>query len=116
MNPKKLKRRMIRPMRDFLAGLMMFTAVALSGVIDVPPAGTSWISSSAHARMLVADAPDPALEQFLVPAPRIELIASRQQHLLALLSLALAFSTLFAANMWFARHLRHAHAAYRRRR
>ena len=116
MNPTKLKRRMARPARDFLAGMMMFTAVAFSGGIDLPPAGTSWISSAAHARLVPAEVPDPALAQFLVPAPRVELIASRQQQLSALISLALAFSALFAANMWFARHLRHAHAAHRRRR
>ena len=118
MNPKKLKRRMARPIRDFLAGLLIFTAVALSGMIELPTSATSWISSAAHARLLEAQAPDAGLRQFLVPATGIELTNNnqQQQQLQVLISLALAFSTLFAMNLWFARHLRHAHAAYRRRR
>ena len=117
MKPKKLARRMAKPIRDFLAGLLIFTAVALSGMIELPTSATSWISSAAHARLLEAQAPDAGLEQFLVPATGIELTNNnQQQQVQVLISLALAFSTLFAMNLWFARHLRLAHAASRRRR
>ena len=117
MNPRKLPR-LARPVRDFLVGLALFGIVAGTGVIPLAPAGTGWISSTAHARLLEAEpAGTPYISILAVPT-RVEAAdAARQQmhETTALVSLALAFSVMFAFNLWFFRHLRQVRATYRRR-
>lgn len=114
----KLARRMSRPVRDVAMGLVVFSAIVLSGVIGTSNPG-SLIASSAHAGLLEEE-----------PVPDVQLGADRQlvalhgiqrpiqqharQDAMALTSLALAFSLLFALNLWFARHLRQLHARNRR--
>ena len=102
-----------KAIRDFLIGLVLFGSLAASGIVERAPIGTSWIASAAHARLLESEAFDPGLVPFLVAAPSIEVAAGSQQQIFALLCLALAFSTIFAFNLWFARHLLQAHATNR---
>jgi len=114
MNHHKLARRMVRPLRDFLIGLALFSGVALSGVLDVCQGGVcqgGLFASSAHARMFT---PEPKSD----PGDRssIEPTSPAGQPTLALASLAVAFATLTALNLWFARHICRVHASYRRRR
>ncbi len=126
MNHTKRVRRMARPVRDFLAGLALFTVVAGTGVVDQAPVGAGWIATAAQAGRLETQTVDPSLEPFLVEAPAVQAGGSqgtgaqfraseRQQQVLILISLALAFATVFALNLWFARHVRRARATYRRR-
>ena len=107
MNQRKLARRLARPARDFLVGLTLLSAVALCCITDSAPAGTGWIASAAHARIVE---PEAAVEPFLVPflglPAGLEPAAGVSHHLLALASAAVAFATLVAINLWFVRHLR----------
>ena len=117
MSQYNLARRLARPIRDFLAGLAVFCAIAVSGMDGTAPAGTGWISSAAHARILELDAAvDPSLAPFLAQSTGLDFPAGGIHQLLALASLAAAFATLVAFNLWFARHLRQVHASYRRQR
>ena len=115
MNLTKLSRRTKRSIRDFLAGLMLFGAVALSGVVDTTPSSGGWIASAAHARLLEGE-PTAMLVKAPPNAATATAATSRRQQVMGFISLALALSTIFALNLWFARHMRQAHASYRRRR
>jgi hypothetical protein len=119
MIPLKLSRRLSRPVRDFAAGLALFSGIAASGWAERLPNGADWIAGAAHANRLTAEVPtgmgltDPGF-----PAYVIHLVAAGpgtdSRQLIALISLALAFSTLVAVNIWFARHVRRLHAVGRR--
>ena len=109
-------RRFAKPFRDFVTGLMLFAVFGLSGFADRAPADSGWITGTAHARYLSAEPPaDARLEPYLVRQVVADPQPGSQQQIMALLSLAIAFSTVFAFNLWLARHVRRAHAYYRRR-
>lgn len=109
-------RRMPRMLRDFLLGLTLFTVVAMTGLASAPT-GSGLLSNPAHARFYQVE---PAAQQPLAiiagggtkrAAPH-----ALARQLMAVSSLALAFATVFAFNLWMARHLRLVHGADRRRR
>lgn len=107
----RVPRRLGRPVRDFLLGLALFVATAASGVIETMPSGTGWFASAAHARLFELAPSDVVLEAML-SGP----VSWGGPQMLALASMAAAFASVFTLNMWLARHLRQAHASYRRRR
>lgn len=111
MNRSKLMRRMAPAARDFLTGLLLFAGVAMSGLIDTAERGSGWLTTSAHARLFELEMLDGIVE-----AASIAPVAAAQPQGLAMAVLALAFASLFAVNLWFARHIRRAHASYRRRK
>ncbi len=100
MTHAKLARRLARPARDFLAGLLLFAGLS----------GSDWFASAAHARLFEVEPVEGMLEAVLA-LPTLSAVS-----LPALLCLGLSFALLVAVNMWLFRHLRQAHASYRRRR
>lgn len=111
MTRAKLSRRLARPFRDFLAGLLAFGGVTVSGLIAMPESGAGWLASSAHAGRVAPH----TLEGIMEVARTIP--AGGQQHqVLSLICLGLAFASMLALNLWFARHLRRAYVVSRRRR
>jgi hypothetical protein len=116
LNQTKLARRMARPIRDFLLGLLLFAVVAGSGIVDMTPASHGWLTSAAHASRLEIFEPADAMMQAVAAVEAPAAPGLRIAQISTLLSLALAFASLFAANLWFARHVQRAHATYRRRR
>lgn len=87
--------RLARPVRDFLTGLLIFCVLAGAGVLQ--PTG-AWLTTSAQAEVAT-----------LAVAPA----AASPHDVMTLICLALSFASLFTLNLWFARHVRQAHAAYR---
>lgn len=115
MTLPKISRSVAQVAGDFLAGLVLFAALVAPGLAGSPEPGTGWLSNAAHARYDLLDPTFDIIDAGMaVPVPP-EWITFQPQ-VAALMSLALAFATLFAVNLWFARHVRRAHAAYRRRR
>lgn len=111
MNQTKLVRRLALPVRDFAAGLSLFLLVAASSAGVAPTSGAGWIATSAQAHFVKVDNMDGMIGAILaVPA------VAGPNGLMATLCLALAFASLFALNLWFARHVKRVHATYRRRR
>lgn len=109
-------RRLLRTARDFLLGLALFAVVAMTGIAGTP-GSSGFLSNSAHARYFEIEpvSPTAAMVGAVGQSKGAEARALRQ-HLLAVSSLALAFATAFAFNIWLARHLRRVHASDRRRR
>lgn len=87
--------RLARPVRDFLTGLLIFAVLAGAGVLQ--PTG-AWLTTSAQAEVAT-----------LASAP----LAASPHDVVTLICLALSFASLFTLNLWFARHVRQAHATYR---
>lgn len=111
----KLSRRVARPIRDFLGGLVLFAALIGPGLAPTPHAGMGWLSNAAHARYDIVDPTYEIIEAAAaIPLPPEWM--SFQPQMAAVLSLAAAFAAMVALNMWFVRHVRRAHASYRRRR
>ncbi len=91
-------RRLARPVRDFLTGLLIFCVLAGAGVLQ--PTG-AWLTTSAQAEVAT------------LTSARL---AASPHEVITLICLALSFASLFTLNLWFARHVRQAHATYRGRR
>ena len=106
---RKIARRFGRPARDVLTGLALFTLVCLSSVAD-RGAPTSLFAGSAHARFLEMQPADGLDQVVYGEAPS----TPPHRQAAAMITLALAFSTLFATNLWFYRHLRRVSASRRR--
>ena len=108
-------RRLARPVRDFLLGLTLFTVVAVTCLAGAPDCG-GLISNPAQARLFEVEpvAEDLAVAFALSQAGAASM-PSLSQQFMALSSLALAFASVFAFNLWFARQLRRVHAVERRR-
>lgn len=118
MSQGKLARRLRRPIRDFLFGLALFCAIAASGVADRSHRG-GLLAGAAHAGWLeelveAPTGPDARAVQTAASGPWSS--ASVPHQVMIVISLATAFGLVFAVNLWFARHLRRAHAVYRRDR
>ncbi len=107
--------RFARPVRDFLLGLTLFTVVAVTCLAGAPDC-SGLISNPAQARMFEVEpvAEDLAFAYALSHANAASM-PSVSQQLMALTSLALAFASVFAFNLWFARQLRRVSAIERRR-
>lgn len=107
--------RLARPVRDFLLGLTLFTVVAVTCLAGAPDCG-GLISNPAQARLFEVEpvAEDLAVAFALSQAGAASMPSLAQQFM-ALSSLALAFASVFALNLWFARQLRRVHAVERRR-
>lgn len=110
MMQHKLARRFARPARDFMFGMVLFLAIAVSGVVRTS-SSSGLIASSAYAGLLEEE---PAAQPQFGAERQVVAPLDMRQQAMALASLALAFSTLFAMNLWFARHLRRVHATQRR--
>ncbi len=110
----KLIRRYYRTARDFVVGLAAFHFAVLAGLASP----CDWLSTAAHARRFEEE-PLPmasGLISNIVPAsPTGSLGWSSTHHAMMFLTLAVAFATMFALNLWFARHVRRVHASSRRR-
>lgn len=115
MTRAKLTRRIARPLRDFLGGLVLFGTLIAPGLMGPPQTGTGWLSNAAHARYDILDPAYDIIEATMM-APIPPEWVSFQPQLAAMLSLAAAFAALFAFNMWFLRHVKRVHASNRRRR
>ena len=102
MTTAKHARRITRLARDFLLGLGLFAAAALSGIAG----GSSGnLVDSANARLF--DASSNIIAETASGGMSLH-------HVEALVSFALVFASMFALNLWFVRHLRRVHAAPRR--
>lgn len=101
---RPLSRRVPRGLRDFLLGLTLFAVVAMAGLAG-EPGGGGFFTNPAQARFLIEE---PAAMGW-VSAGSVTLRPPGHQ-LADLASLALAFATVFAFNLWLARHLRRVHA------
>ena len=112
----KFGRRLARPVRDFLLGLTLFAVVAVTGLAGAPDC-SGLISNPAQARMFEIEpvAEDLAFAYAMSQANAASMQSVAQQFM-ALFSLALAFASVFAFNLWFARQLERVHAVERRRR
>ena len=108
MNSSKLARRWARPARDFLLGLGIYGAVAVSGLVHAG-GSTEIFGSAAHAR-LFEQPPEFAVES-AANAPSVSEIMTlaASSDMVTPVMLAVACATLFSLNMWFARHLRQLH-------
>ncbi len=118
MTRPKLVRRMARPARDFALGLLLFCAFAVSGFADMT-GPTLQFAGSAHAGWF-DELPITATAEIQravgMAGARLEPAAGALRQALAVMSLACAFALTVAVNLWFARHLRRAHAVYGRKR
>lgn len=102
MKRSKLKRRLMRPFRDFMLGLGLFAAVAAPGVAGhLCPSGP--FGGEVHAGLFRAGHAEG------LP------LSDPSQHLMLLIILGIVSASLFALNMWFIRHLRRAYRRPRRR-
>ncbi len=109
MTRSKFARRMARPVGDFLFGLGLFGAVVLPSLLEASRSGGGWLASSAHAHLFEIQMMDRMFEMAAI-AP----VSAGQPGVLAVICMAMAFASLFSLNLWFARHVRKAHASYRR--
>jgi hypothetical protein len=109
MTRSKFSRRMARPFGDFLVGLCLFGALALPVGLEASQPGGGWLATSAHARHLELELMDRMIEMVTV-AP----VPAAGPSLLAVVCMGVAFASLFSMNLWFARHVRAAHASYQR--
>lgn len=117
MSKARLTRRLVRPVADFALGLALFGALVASGVVDWSTPG-GLIAGSAHAGWLeeIPKAIAGIERAVELAGTRIEPAASTLHHWLTVMSLALAFASMFAVNMWFIRHLRRVRTGSRSRR
>jgi hypothetical protein len=110
MNQTKLGRRAKRIIRDFVVGLVLFLVIAVSGAIE-RGGGADWVAGTAHAGFFHLEPHDSVRHGFeAIGAP-----VKAHQRLMTLFSMALAFASMFALNLWFVRHVRRLHASYLRR-
>ncbi len=110
----KFGRRLARPLRDFLLGLTLFAVVAVTGLAGAPDC-SGLISNPAQARMFEIEPVAEDLAAAFAMGNGV-VMQSVSQQFMALFSLALAFASVFAFNLWFARQLKRVHAVERRRR
>lgn len=102
MNQIKLSRRTRRLIRDFALGLALFVALAMSGLIELG-GFMNWIAATAHAG-LQPEPEGPVMQSLLATAQ-----VGVHLQVMALFSMALAFASLFALNLWFAKHTQRLH-------
>ena len=103
----KSGRRLARPVRDFVTGLLLFCALAGPGVVQ-PTMSGAWIATSAQAHIHVSD------QMISVSGLLSGPIVTSPHGVMTLMSLALAFASLFSLNLWLVRHVRKVYATYRR--
>lgn len=106
MNSRRALPRVSRVVRDFLLGALLFAVIAAH------LAGFDTTGLSAHA----AELPWPPEFATLDAVPPVSLAAGGTVHIPALVTLGLACASLFALNLWFARHVRRVHVSSRRAR
>lgn len=108
MKTSKWVRRFAKTVRDFALGLGLFAAVSLPGAFSL-------FSTAAHARRFEEE-PLPLVQLATPPVEASKLATglSPTHHMMVFVTLAVAFATLFALNLWFARHVRRVHASSRR--
>jgi hypothetical protein len=106
-----ISRRVARPVADFLVGLLLFGAFLLPAWMEASKAGGSRLAGAAHARLL-----EFGLRDHMIGLAAIAAVPAPEPSVVAVVCVGMAFASLFAVNLWFARHVRAAHAAYRRGR
>ena len=97
-----------RAVRDFVLGLAVFTVLALPGIGLCVGGAKDFLGSTALAHSEVRDG---GLIGVVLHASSSPVVAA----LMTFASMAFAFASLFALNLWLLRHVRHVHAASRRR-
>jgi hypothetical protein len=106
----KSGRRLGRSLRDFVTGFVLFCVVAGPAML-CPESFCAVLSTSAQAQIHAAEQMDGSHAGLFAGA-----VAGSHHRLMTLLSLGLAFASVFTLNLWIARHIGQVHATYRRRR
>lgn len=115
MTTTKWMRRYGRSAQDFALGLAAFSTAALTG--GAGPCG--FFSTAAHARRfeeeilpLVPVSGSETVQAFHAATPAWTMT----HQVMVFATLAIAFASMFALNLWFARHVRRVHGSIQRRR
>jgi hypothetical protein len=114
MATNKLISRYRRSARDFALGLGVF---ATAGLADLASPGC-FFSTAAHARRFEEEPLSLAIGQSPDAMTAFHTLTrggSGGHQLMVIATLAVAFATMFALNLWFARHVRRVHVSARRR-
>ena len=106
MSISKFVRRYYKASRDFALGLSLFSLVALPGVVS-----NCSIFTTAHAKRYEGEQlPLVALPTPDVTAALPQAVVSGWSQMTVFVTLAIAFASIFAVNLWFARHVRRVHS------